>query len=138
MKLKFRLLLLTFVSLSLPAVFVQAGPPDFPMDWSLHSPLAGSKPGKDFRGTYPALTKSMNSGRVRSIWPDNVQQYGTPQLGTYNNKVYWMVPVQFAHAAPFLNNGFRDQGLVLVDAYACVCGGRVEHWIYKDSRTPVP
>ena len=81
----------------------------------------------------------MNSGQVRSIVPENVQSYGTPYVGTYNNKTYWMVPVQFAvRPAPYLNNGFRDEGAIMSDAVACVSGNRVEYWIYKNSSIQVP
>lgn len=97
--------------------------------------LVGAKPAKDFRGRYPALVKSMMSGQARSITLGNVYKYGRPQLGSYNNQLYWMVPVEYARlVSPGNDDHARGYGMIMGDALACVRHGRVEFWIYKTSR----
>jgi hypothetical protein len=139
MKSKIRFLSLTLVSLVALTAFVQAGPPEARLGSHHSNARAGARPSRTIFGTYPVLTNSMNSGQVRSIYPENVQSYGTPYVGTYNNKTYWMVPVQFGRLAPIPRDGFgRGHGLILSDAVACVSGNRVEYWIYKNSSIQVP
>ncbi|WP_395740772.1 hypothetical protein [Prosthecobacter sp.] len=116
----------------------QAGASDYASDPGLNHPLAGEKPGKDFRGRYPVLTRSMREGYVQSVNPGNVISYGTPTLGKFNHQVYWMVPVTFAPGRTSIYEQTRARHSytrLSTDAYACVRNGRVEYWIYKESRS---
>lgn len=125
---------------------------DSTTDVYTNHPLAGLRPGMDFRGRYPALLKSMRSGQVYSITPDNVVRYGHPTIGKYNGQVYWMVPVQYytpgadtsyqqvsmdGRPLPRVSRARYGASQHSTDAYACVRNGRVEHWIYKVSKTPI-
>ncbi len=115
-----------------------AGASDYATDPGWNHPLAGERPAKDFRGRYPVLTRSMREGYVMSVTPYNVVEYGTPVLGKFNRQVYWMVPVTFAPGKHALNEQSRvrySPSRLSTDAYACVRNGRVEYWIYKDSKS---
>jgi hypothetical protein len=124
---------------AIPAV-VHAAPPytTTPITPGYES-IVGAKPAKDFRGRYRPLVKSLNAGQVRSLSLDNVYRYGTPYIGSFNNKLYWMVPVEYSRLVhPGNDLHARGYGMVMGNVVACVRHGCVEHWIYKKSMGLVP
>lgn len=144
--------LLAFLVVFGLGMFASARASDYATDPSFNHPIAGLRPAKDFRGRYPLLVKSMRAGQVGAYAPENVVSYGHPSIGKYNNEVYWLVPVTFHTTGP--DTSFQQismDGRVLPHVsrarysatqfssvvYACVRAGRVEHWIYKISKTPV-
>ncbi|MCF7789163.1 MAG: hypothetical protein K9N47_23765 [Prosthecobacter sp.] len=144
--------LLAFLVVFGLGMFASARASDYATNPSFNHPMAGLRPAKDFRGRYPTLTKSMRAGHVRSVTPENVVSYGHPSIGKYNNEIYWLVPVTFYTAGPdtsYQQISMDGRPLPYVSrarysatqfssvVYACVRGGRVEHWIYKLSKTPV-
>lgn len=126
------LVLVTFASL---AALARA---ESPYSSVGHNSAAGLRPARDLRGRYPLLLNSMHKGEVPSINPHNVTRYGSAYIGAYNNRLYWMVPVEYGKLVPPARDFYsRGYGMVMTEAIACVRNGRVEHWIYKKSRTPV-
>ena len=132
-------------------IFSNAVAAEHGIDGMIH-PHAGIKPARDFRGRYPVLTRSMREGQVSSITPENVVRYGYPTIGRYNGQIYWLVPVKFYTAGadtsyqyismdgrhlPHVSRGRPSLTQHASDVYACVRGGRVEHWVYKISGDPV-
>ncbi|WP_395732903.1 hypothetical protein [Prosthecobacter sp.] len=133
-------------------MFTSAGASDYASDHVLNHPMAGMRPAKNFRGSYPTLTKSMQAGHVRTITTDNIVSYGHPFIGRYNGQTYWMVPVHFhlygpdtsyqqismdGRPLPHVSRARPSYSQHSAEAYACVRAGRVEHWIYKISKSPV-
>lgn len=144
--------LLAFLVVFGLGMFASANASDHATDPSFNHPMAGVRPAKDFRGRYPLLIKSMRSGQVSSVTPENVFRYGNPTIGKYNNEIYWLVPVTFFTAGPDTSyQQISTDGRPLPrvsrarysttqfssEVYACVRAGRVEHWIYKISKNPV-
>lgn len=84
------------------------------------------KPTRDKDGTYPLLLASMTSGQVTEIKPDNIKEWGEPQMtdGT------WTVVVKYETQTMF--------GKFDTEAAAHIKNGKVEKWIYTGSGEEVP
>jgi hypothetical protein len=95
------------------------------------APSAGAmasndKPSRDADGTYPLLVASMKSGQVTEIKPDNIKEWGEPQLVDGA----WTVIVKYETQTMF--------GKFETEAQATIKNGRVEKWIYTGSGEVVP
>jgi hypothetical protein len=108
---------------------------DYSTDPTFNHPLAGERPGKNLWGSYPVLTRSMRAGEVMSITPGNVEDYGNPTIGKFNGQVYWLVPVRFL--TPRATGARYSPSQHASEAYACVRNGRVEYWIFKESKSVI-
>jgi hypothetical protein len=84
------------------------------------------KPAKDADGTYPLLIASMKSGKVTEIKPENIKEWGEPQL----TDGVWTVIVKYETQTMF--------GKFDTEAQAHVRNGQVEKWIYTGSGEVVP
>lgn len=95
------------------------------------APTAGAtasneKPARDADGTYPLLLASMKSGQVTEIKPDNIKEWGEPQMVDGA----WTVIVKYETQTMF--------GKFETEAQATIKSGRVEKWIYTGSGEVVP
>lgn len=95
------------------------------------APTAGAtasndQPARDADGTYPLLLASMKSGQVTEIKPDNIKEWGEPQMVDGA----WTVIVKYETQTMF--------GKFETEAQATIKNGRVEKWIYTGSGEVVP
>lgn len=84
------------------------------------------KPTRDADGTYPLLLASMKSGQVTEIKPENIKEWGEPQMVDGA----WTVIVKYETQTMF--------GKFDTEAQAQIKGGKVEKWIYTGSGEVVP
>jgi hypothetical protein len=84
------------------------------------------KPTRDADGTYPLLLASMKSGKVTEIKPENIKEWGEPQL----TDGVWTVIVKYETQTMF--------GKFDTEAQAHIRNGQVEKWIYTGSGEVVP
>lgn len=87
---------------------------------------SNDKPTRDADGTYPLLLSSMKSGQVTEIKPDNIKEWGEPQM----NDGIWTVIVKYETQTMF--------GKFDTEAQAQIKNGKVEKWIYTGSGEEVP
>jgi hypothetical protein len=95
------------------------------------APTAGAtasndQPARDADGTYPLLLASMKSGQVTEIKPENIKEWGEPQM----TDGVWTVIVKYETQTMF--------GKFETEAQATIKNGRVEKWIYTGSGEVVP